>query len=400
MVKYCPRCGFQNPDDAMYCIRCGFPLTQPVYQPTVQQPPVSPPPYPQPPSAGGKKGGRKLVPIIGVALAIIVIIAALILVLPLFHHTTTKKLTPNQIYVYSSLFKTLGRNFSVIIINGSNANGCLVLGTLSNNKLFVNYSYLYYIENGNGSIVLYPPGDRAYWGYLPYNIGVLQLMPPAMGASSAVLINTTGFTYTGGNYTVIFIGTYTQGSSPPADGYTVFLFVTPPKPPVNMTTNDTVQLYNIGTPISGDIYYPNSTTPYIAVEWTNAWGTWHHPAPGQFNIWVVHPYPNGTITVNNITILARGAGSGLINSLAPGDLIEMEVTYDGYTNTIYAKVVNLNTSDSISITLPLYNNFTVPKPMGYWTEINAGGAGLYANWGILYLAVLNNVYVNIVPKSG
>jgi hypothetical protein len=33
MVKYCPRCGFQNPDDAMYCIRCGFPLTQPVNQP-------------------------------------------------------------------------------------------------------------------------------------------------------------------------------------------------------------------------------------------------------------------------------------------------------------------------------------------------------------------------------
>jgi len=400
MVKYCPRCGFQNPDDAMYCIRCGFPLTQPVYQPTVQQPPVSPPPYPQPPSAGGKKGGRKLVPIIGVALAIIVIIAVLFLVLPLFHHTTpTKKLTPNQVYVYSSLFKTLGRNFSVIIINGSNANGYLALGTLSNNKLFVNYSYLYYIENGNGTIVLYPPGDRAYWGNLPYNIGVLQLMPP-VGASSAVLINTTGLTYTGGNYTVIFIGTYSQGSSPPGDGYTVFLFVTPPKPPVNMTTNDTVRLINIGTPISGYIYYPYSTTPYIAVEWDNAWGPWYHPAPAQFNIWVVHPYPNGTITLNNITILARGAGSGLINSLAPGDLIEMEVTYDGYTNTIYAKVVNLNTSDSINITLPLYNNFTVPKPMGYWTEINGGSGDLYANWGILYLAVLNNVYVNIVPKSG
>jgi hypothetical protein len=38
--------------------------------------------------------------------------------------------------------------------------------------------------------------------------------------------------------------------------------------------------------------------------------------------------------------------------------------------------------------------------MGYWTEINSGGAALYANWGILYLAVLNNVYVNIIPRSG
>jgi hypothetical protein len=299
MVKYCPRCGFQNPDDAMYCIRCGFPLTQPVYQPTVQQPPLSPPPYPQPPSAGGKKRGRKLVPIIGVALAIIVIIAALILVLPLFHHTTpTKKLIPNppptlpqnypvvlnQIYVYSSLFKTLGRNFSVIIINGSNANGYLALGTLSNNKLFVNYSYLYYVENGNGSIVLYPPGDRAYWGYLPYNIGVLQLMPPVGASSAAFLINTTGLTYTGGNYTVIFIGTYTQGSSPPGDGYTVFLFVTPPKPPVNMTTNDAVRLINIGTPISGYIYYPNSTTPYIAVEWDKPKVPRRYPPQRQYKV--------------------------------------------------------------------------------------------------------------------
>ncbi len=37
MVKYCPRCGTQNPDDARFCMKCGFDfsqLSQPNYQPT------------------------------------------------------------------------------------------------------------------------------------------------------------------------------------------------------------------------------------------------------------------------------------------------------------------------------------------------------------------------------
>jgi len=39
MVKYCPKCGYPNPDEAMYCVRCGIPLgtVQPQSQLSPQQ---------------------------------------------------------------------------------------------------------------------------------------------------------------------------------------------------------------------------------------------------------------------------------------------------------------------------------------------------------------------------
>jgi len=38
-VKYCPKCGYPNPDEAMYCVRCGIPLgtVQPQSQLSPQQ---------------------------------------------------------------------------------------------------------------------------------------------------------------------------------------------------------------------------------------------------------------------------------------------------------------------------------------------------------------------------
>ena len=71
----------------------------------------------------------------------------------------------------------------------------------------------------------------------------------------------------------------------------------------------------------------------------------------------------------------------------------MEVTYDGYDNTIYAKVVDLNTSSTI--TLPLYSNFKAPSRGYYWTEVNAGTGNSYWNWGLVYLSVFNNVFIEI-----
>ncbi|HII75260.1 zinc-ribbon domain-containing protein [Sulfurisphaera tokodaii] len=35
MIK-CPRCGYDNPDNALYCAICGYPLT--TQQPTPQSP--------------------------------------------------------------------------------------------------------------------------------------------------------------------------------------------------------------------------------------------------------------------------------------------------------------------------------------------------------------------------
>ena len=135
----------------------------------------------------------------------------------------------------------------------------------------------------------------------------------------------------------------------------------------------------------------------MVVQWDPYWDALKDPwTTGEFNVWVVYPSPNGTVTEKNIKLLVGGGGNGFINGLSPGDLIEMEVTYDGYDNAIYAKVTDLNSSSSISITLSLCGTFTPPHEG--WTEVNAGTGASYWNWGILYLSVFNNVYVNIEPK--
>ncbi len=83
-MKYCPRCGYPNPDDAKFCIKCGYQFpeltTQQPPQP-LQAPPTAPPPaYGQPQSGGGKK--FPLIPIVAVMAVVIVVVVVLAAVLP------------------------------------------------------------------------------------------------------------------------------------------------------------------------------------------------------------------------------------------------------------------------------------------------------------------------------
>ncbi|MBB5255271.1 zinc-ribbon domain-containing protein [Sulfurisphaera ohwakuensis] len=65
MIK-CPRCGYDNPDHALYCARCGYPLT------------TQPPYYQQP----NKRSLRKIIiPVIAIVVVVIAVIAALPFVL-------------------------------------------------------------------------------------------------------------------------------------------------------------------------------------------------------------------------------------------------------------------------------------------------------------------------------
>jgi hypothetical protein len=313
--------------------------------------------------------------------------------------------TPNNIDIYNALTTTLGNGYKVTLLNGTNASGMLMFGNVGDPQLFINYSFLYFIQHGD-LIKVYPPGSTQYWGNLSLDLGVLQIVPAEYHVTAALMVNTTGIYYTGGNYTAMVIGTFSHGGARfiqpyPADGYSIMLFVTPPKPLINNTANYTNELLNVGmqgweVKLSGEIYYPFSITPYIVVQWDPYWNVARDPwTTGEFNVWVVHPSPNGTVNESDIKLLVGGGGNGFIKGLSPGDLIEMKVTYDGYNNTIYAEVVDLNTSSTITLTLPLYSNFTVPHAGNYWTEVNAGTGNSYWNWGIVYLSVFNNVYVQI-----
>ena len=292
-----------------------------------------------------------------------------------------------------------GRSYSASLVVGPYACGALLVGNLPNGTFYVAESSLYYIEQGN-YVIAYQPGSRQYWGSLPYSWGVLQLIPPDYGIAGAVLANTTALQYTGGNLTVALVGSFTQYGGAPADGFTVALFVSPPSTPINMTANYALRAWNVGEygwyQWSGGIYYPYSKTPYIVVQWDPMWYYGRDPwTTGEFNVWVVHPMPDGTVTINNISLVVEGGGNGFIPQVSPGDLIFMEVTYDGQDNTVYATVIDLNTSSETTLALPLNHYFTVPANGSYWVEVNAGSGGDTANWAVLYLAVLNNAYVRV-----
>lgn len=340
--------------------------------------------------------------ILVLVIAVIAVVLILFGMLSFLHEIPSSTPSSNALSTaYYALTATLGKSYKVTLNMGPDANASLLVGNLNNHQFYVDYSNLYYIEQGN-YIIAYPPGSKEYWGNLSYNLGVLQLTHVTKGPG-AIMSNTDRLYYTGGNYTVLLIGTYSRapGFGGLSDGYSVALFFTPPRPPINGSINYTQLAINVGMmnwPFhnSGGIYYPYSTTPYIVVQWEPLWNCYRDSwTTGEFNVWVVHPSPNGTVYVNNITLLVGGGGNGFIQNISPGDLIEMMVTYDGYDNTIYATVTNLNTSSTIDLTLPLYSNFTVPRNGYYWIEVNANPGFDGSNWAIVYLSVFNNVYVQI-----
>jgi len=379
MVKYCPRCGFQNPDDAMYCIRCGFPLTQPVNQPAAQQPPVSPPPYPQPPSAGGKRRGRKSVPIIGAALAVIVVVAALFLVLPLFHQTTPTK------------------NYQVVL-------------SLMNGQQYFGVPHVYQGDNRgtptNKWPVYYGPNSASqYWsqGNIKSNQPVLMMVPTQYYSGGAMFWSET---YSGGLVKITIIGTYSSGSSPVADGFGIYLFLNPttwgisPKYnysiPYTSTKGNGWELSSYPSSVEGDVILPQSSTSYLIVQWDPVWQFGGHKqsgATGQWNVWIVNNTNGNNPSVSPSPSPNLGGGFAGWDGIGtgyfqpnPGDRINITVTYDPSTNTLTGIATDLNTGQSASFTLNLGNYYTPPNSGNYVFGIAGNGGLSYANWALLYVA--------------
>jgi len=124
MVKYCPRCGYPNADDAVFCVRCGYQLPNLPYSQPYQQPPQQPipsqqppqyPPYQQPPYGAPPaqlppyQQPKKKFPVkavIGAVVAVVVVLVVLLVVLPL--------LTPHSITAVASTAQSLfGGSWSV-----------------------------------------------------------------------------------------------------------------------------------------------------------------------------------------------------------------------------------------------------------------------------------------------
>jgi len=151
--------------------------------------------------------------------------------------------------------------------------------------------------------VYYGPSTASqYWGSTSINYPVLELVPAQQHVAGAMFWSEA---YSGGTVKITIIGTFLSGSSPVADGFKIYLFLTPttwgvsPNYNYSIPYTSTASLWGIGYVshpllVEGDIILPQSSTPYIVVQWDPYWqiGDTRNGATGQWNVWIV-TNPNG-----------------------------------------------------------------------------------------------------------
>jgi len=229
----------------------------------------------------------------------------------------------------------------------------------------------------------------AYWGSYSITQPVLRLIYDTPDSQGLMFWNEQ---YTNGkNVTITLIGVYTSGSSNPADGYEIYLFLNPTKWSVSSTWNNSASFPTLfsdpsrGTQYSqvqGDIALPQSRTQYLMVQWDPYWQIGSSGGSGgQWNVWIV---TNKNDNQNSLKVTAyNGVGNGVFKP-NPGDYILICVTYNPTINTVYGVAYDLNTGQSATVSQSLGNNFTPPPSGSYVFGIGGNTGGAYANWGLLY----------------
>ena len=261
----------------------------------------------------------------------------------------------------------------------------------------------YYSQPVNTYPVYYGPSTayQSYWSLagISSNQPVLELVPAQTGSAGAMFWS--GY-YEGGPVTITLIGTYTTGTSPVADGFEIYLFITPSSwSTTNSALNYTIPYYELysGEPnsyvIQGRIIFPYAilNTRYIVVQWDPIWQNswWWHS--GDWNVWVGVGSGN---SAPGIIGIGGGVGSGGFEP-NPNDLIVVRITYYPSNNTIVGYAYDLNTGWSASLSISLDGYFTPPSPGYYTFGIAANTGGAYANWGVIEVSEEGVTY--ILPKA-
>ena len=267
-----------------------------------------------------------------------------------------------------------------------------------------------------------PLNASQYWSLagISSNQPVLELLGAALESSGAMYWPTY---YEGGNITISFITVYTAvnstilGNLPnPTSAYlytspiSVYLFIKPLGWGIS-------SMYNFSIPCARPLAFviinstygfspivpmiPEGTANYLIVTWfpTNQY---------QWTIEVVN-----TTSTYSLTLTYLG-GNGSVEP-KPGDLLNVTITYNPNTNTIYGMIRDLNTSETSTFTASLNGNFTPPSS-GYYVfgigtasnwEMHCGTAccsctapiPFQANWALLYAAVSQQLTTPPTPSS-
>jgi len=257
--------------------------------------------------------------------------------------------------------------------------------------------------------------SNRYWVTGNIKQPILELVPNQSTLAAGAMFWSEQ--YNGGNATIRLIGTYSGGSSPPGDGFDIYLFINPWGWSVSSPYNHSIPYaasdfsdspyvllgFNNGpfgiinySSVQGDIILPISITPYIMVQWNSFWQTGYSTAnaTGQFNIWIVNT--TNVFNIFNIYLFyisvypLNGYGSGYF-APNPGDYICVTVTYVGKTNTLYASAVDLNTGQIATAQVNLTSYFAPPTSGSYVFGVGGSTATAdYANWGIVLVNYTNS----------
>ena len=257
----------------------------------------------------------------------------------------------------------------------------------------------YYGQPVNTYPVYYGPSTayQSYWSLagISSDQPVLELVPAQTSSAGAMFWS--GY-YEGGPVTITLIGTYTTGTSPVADGFEIYLFITPSGwSTTNPASNYSIPYYEsyYSYVIQGRIIYPYAilNTRYIVVQWDPFWqyAWWWHS--GDWNVWVGVGSGN---SAPGIIGIGGGIGSGGFEP-NPGDLIVVRVTYYPSNNTIVGYAHDLNTGWSASLSISLNGYFIPPGPGYYVFGIAANTGGADANWGVIEVSEEGVTY--ILPKA-
>ena len=252
--------------------------------------------------------------------------------------------------------------------------------------------------------VYYGPSTASqYWGSTNINQPVLELVPAQTFSAGAMLWSET---YIRGPVTITMVGTFSKGSSPPADGFEIYLFLNPTMWGISSQYNYSISYISTpawrGTgypsPTEGDVILPQSSTPYIEVQWDPWWqyGGFASGATGQWNVWIVKntngnnpsvsPSPSPNLGYGYAGWDGIGTGAFQPN---PGDYICIAVTYNPSTNTLSGVAYDMNTGQSASFTLNLNSYYTPPGSGSYVFGVDGTNGAGQANWAIVYVNYLN-----------
>jgi hypothetical protein len=260
--------------------------------------------------------------------------------------------------------------------------------------------------------VYYGPNNASqYWsqGNITSNQPVLELVP-GPGSGGAMFWSET---YSGGTITITIQAT---ASSIVWLGvpFQVYLFLKPTMWGISPQYNYSIP-YKSYTSVGGDVILPQSSTPYIVVQWNPSWQyagyTQGGATGGQWNVWVVSnpsgnnatvgPYPSPNLGNSWVGWLGIGTGYFKFN---PGHRINITVTYDSSTNMLSGVATDLSACVLVllnktvrticpkaTFTLNLSGYFTPPSSGNYVFGVGAATLDYGGNGALLYVAMIGNV---------